>query len=420
MAAKQAPGIYAPDGSLYITLTDGNGTLATAGGSSGITVGTTTITSGTNTRVLFNDSGVVGEDSGLTFIKATDALAVAGSVAIGGATIGTNALAVTGTAAVSGVTTALALTTSGNAAGVGGVNVVVSGVTGVILQSATSPAPGNSGVMLASGAPVSWASTQNAAGTLDVFLHRDAANTLALRNGTNLQRLNVYATYTDASNYELGSISFTGSNVLSIGTASAGTGSARNMLVGTNAVGGAGAPNNGALLLQGDRVDFYTTSGVGNLAWRMSNAGHFIAPTDNTYDIGASGATRPRNFYLAGLFTTAGSISLASNSQVYWAGRSVFESPADGNILFKNQAQTSFGLLQFGGTTSSFPALKRSTTILQARLADDSAFAPLQGSLRTAANATTGLTAGVLAATTNATIVITDASGQDYRVPVII
>lgn len=35
------------------------------------------------------------------------------------------------------------------------------------------------------------------------------------------------------------------------------------------------------------------------------------------------------------------------------------------------------GLVQFAGTTSSFPALKRSSTALQVRLADDSAFAPL-------------------------------------------
>jgi hypothetical protein len=33
--------------------------------------------------------------------------------------------------------------------------------------------------------------------------------------------------------------------------------------------------------------------------------------------------------------------------------------------------------VMFGGTTSSFPALKRSSTTLQVRLADDSAFAPL-------------------------------------------
>lgn len=44
----------------------------------------------------------------------------------------------------------------------------------------------------------------------------------------------------------------------------------------------------------------------------------------------------------------------------------------------------------------------------------------VKGILTTVASATTGLTAGVLAALTNASIVITDGSGQVYRVPVII
>lgn len=44
----------------------------------------------------------------------------------------------------------------------------------------------------------------------------------------------------------------------------------------------------------------------------------------------------------------------------------------------------------------------------------------LKGVLATSANATTGLTAGVLAALTNASIVITDGTGQVYRVPCII
>ena len=43
--------------------------------------------------------------------------------------------------------------------------------------------------------------------------------------------------------------------------------------------------------------------------------------------------------------------------------------------------------MQFGGTTSSFPALKRATTTIQARLADDSGFAYLAG--RVDASATT-------------------------------
>lgn len=44
----------------------------------------------------------------------------------------------------------------------------------------------------------------------------------------------------------------------------------------------------------------------------------------------------------------------------------------------------------------------------------------VQGTLKTTTNATTGLVAGALAAQTNASIVITDASGQVYRIPCII
>ena len=34
--------------------------------------------------------------------------------------------------------------------------------------------------------------------------------------------------------------------------------------------------------------------------WRINSSGHLLAGADNTYDIGASGATRPRNIYIAG------------------------------------------------------------------------------------------------------------------------
>lgn len=137
--------------------------------------------------------------------------------------------------------------------------------------------------------------------------------------------------------------------------------------------------------------------------------------------IGAfSGSVTSSGDISANRFLATQDVRVGNGRAFYWNTRSQMTSFADGNITFQNAAATDFGLLQWGGATPSFPALKRSTTVLQARLADDSAFAPLQGALRTAANAVTGLTNGVLSATTNATIVITDASGQDYRVPCII
>lgn len=56
MTAKQLPGTYAPDGSLYITLTDGAGTLST-GASPG----------GSTTQLQYNNAGAFGGTSGLTW-----------------------------------------------------------------------------------------------------------------------------------------------------------------------------------------------------------------------------------------------------------------------------------------------------------------------------------------------------------------
>lgn len=66
----------------------------------------------------------------------------------------------------------------------------------------------------------------------DLFLARDAANALALRNGTTAQKFSVYNTFTDASNFERAVIdwaSFT--NILAIGTQNLGTGTGRAVIL---------------------------------------------------------------------------------------------------------------------------------------------------------------------------------------------
>lgn len=62
----------------------------------------------------------------------------------------------------------------------------------------------------------------------DLAIARDAANTLAQRNGTNAQTFNLYNTYTDASNYERACLQWSG-NEIRIGTEAAGTGSIRSV-----------------------------------------------------------------------------------------------------------------------------------------------------------------------------------------------
>lgn len=58
----------------------------------------------------------------------------------------------------------------------------------------------------------------------DLYLTRDTAGTLAIRNGTNAQTQRWYETFTDASNYERGEVVM-GSNLLTLRTGTAGTGS---------------------------------------------------------------------------------------------------------------------------------------------------------------------------------------------------
>lgn len=135
---------------------------------------------------------------------------------------------------------------------------------------------------------------------------------------------------------------------------------------------------NEALILKSKAAASITLNTNSTDRWSINSSGHFLAATDNTYDIGAVGATRPRDV-VAGrdLWTGAGRfLTVLSTGGGLAAGQ--INSPANGVLTLSNYSGTDFDRLQFGAATSSFPALKRSTTTLQVRLADDSAFAGVQ------------------------------------------
>lgn len=156
----------------------------------------------------------------------------------------------------------------------------------------------------------------------------------------------------------------------------------------------------------------------GTLAVTTSTlGGNATFSVDNTYDIGASGANRPRTGYFASSIHT---LVVEVEAKVYFTTGDQISSTGSGIIRFVDATEAAFNRLQLGGTSASFPAIKRNNAALDIRLADDSAFAPLRAKLTTDTNATTGLGAGLLAATTNATVTVYDASGQAYRVPCII
>jgi hypothetical protein len=86
--------------------------------------------------------------------------------------------------------------------------------------------------LINSAAAVAWGSISS--NSSDLVIRRDAANTLAQRNGVNAQTFRLYNTFTDASNYERGFMRWN-SNVLEIGSEGAGTGVGRTMrFVGSN------------------------------------------------------------------------------------------------------------------------------------------------------------------------------------------
>ena len=101
--------------------------------------------------------------------------------------------------------------------------------------------------------------------------------------------------------------------------------------------------------------------------WTINTSGHFLAASDNVYDIGASGVNRPRSVYAGTNFIVTGAGSYN------WDSRSVMSSPSDGVIRLSNNAVTDFSRLQFGGTTSSFPAIARNAAEIDFTLADNSA-----------------------------------------------
>lgn len=150
---------------------------------------------------------------------------------------------------------------------------VSSGFVALTVSGGSFAATTAGNTVLGSGSSFGWAAGAgiNVTSVADTMLVRDgAANTLALRNGVNPQTFNLYNTYTDASNYERLQIYWNG-NTARIQTAAAGTGATRALTFGT---GGASQ-------------------------WNLTTAGNWVAATDNSVDIGASGATRPRDIYVA-------------------------------------------------------------------------------------------------------------------------
>lgn len=98
--------------------------------------------------------------------------------------------------------------------------------------------------------------------------------------------------------------------------------------------------------------------------------------THNLMDLQVGGSSRLR-IDSTGEVQSANALIAGSDSGIKWASRSAMNSATDGNITLTNALGNDFGLLQFGGTSSSFPALKKSGASIEIKKADDSAYTNL-------------------------------------------
>jgi hypothetical protein len=125
------------------------------------------------------------------------------------------------------------------------------------------------------------------------------------------------------------------------------------------------------------------------------------APGRGSGFVVGSGATNPVSFSSFSFSTSSGSGVLTSTSL---------------NIANAIVQVNAFGALQnpefrLGGGTSNFPTLRRNSTTVEVKLADNSAFTNIQGKLTTE----TAYTAG--APTATGYIVLYDSTGTAYKIP---
>jgi hypothetical protein len=204
----------------------------------------------------------------------------------------------------------------------------------------------NGGLLLSSGGAIRWAAFP------ETQLVSNSTGVLEQRNSTNAQMFRAYRTYTDASNYDRATFGFDGTTTaLLVGTERAGTGTS---------------------------VPLYFRV-AGSNVWSINTSGHVLALSDNAYDIGASGANRPRNGYFSSQVNAGSFVAgdyLACSRVLFTGGVRIGYS--GDLLLLKNNADDGGATLVFGTAVStSFPALKPNGAELQCRLSDDSAYADL-------------------------------------------
>ena len=265
-----------------------------------VSVSTNNLAAGSTTQIIYNNGGVEDGASGITVSGSETNLTVSGDFTTHGLTVGSNATvrgSLTVTSAIfAGPVTNSALTASRLMA-TDANKVESSTITSANVAASVTEETGTGSLVFSNSPTISTPSVLTSLNfDGDTYLVREAADIMAMRDGTSPQQLRFYNTYTDASNYERWYIGWSGDNYARITMERAGTGTARSIVMASGAD------------WYCDASSHIFRSLASTTRWTINSSGHFVAGADNTYDIGATGATRPRNVFVAGNVNT-GSIT---------------------------------------------------------------------------------------------------------------
>ena len=274
-------------------------------GSSWDTIATIGAPAGSTTQVQFNDAGALAGNAGLVFDKTTATLTATNGVFSTSLKVGSTNVSLAGHTHVAADVTDFGEAVDDRIATtlVAGTNITLTynDAANTLTIAASGGGGGSPG---GSSGQVQY----NNAGAFAGSNLWQGTNLVEQRNSTNAQSFYLYNTYTDASNWERLGISWS-ANVLYFIADKLGTGTYRSMQFQVNGstkmwidatngvqVNALGPTSGNDLILKG--------ASVGS-AWKISTSGHFLASADNTYDIGASAANRPRAGYFANTLQVA-------------------------------------------------------------------------------------------------------------------
>ena len=176
-------------------------------------------------------------------------------------------------------------------------------------------------------------------------LFLDAANILAQRNSTNAQTFRIYNTFTDASNYERGQLAWE-SNEWRIGSAAAGTGTQRNLVLGSWNSAGTWSP--GLTLTPAGTATIATSLRIGgtNISYEntriwTSNAFQIVSVSGSNWDTELhAGYWNPTLLKYVGTLRSLKTFAFSCGEEFVWLAGNAYSSSYTGSNHIARLEQT--------------------------------------------------------------------------------